>query len=79
VAEAGGAQVSDLLTALQRSVEEARTGRKPPNNPTGPGQRKVATKPGARKPSTRKPAAKKTPDESDTPNKRAGGRSQRGT
>jgi DNA end-binding protein Ku len=79
VAEAGGAQVSDLLTALQRSVEEARTGRKPPNNPTGPGQRKAATKPGARKPSTRKPAAKKTPDESENPTKKAGRRSQHGT
>ncbi|MDQ4021052.1 MAG: Ku protein, partial [Actinomycetota bacterium] len=79
VAEAGGAQVSDLLTALQRSVEEARTGRNPPNNPTGPGQRKAATKPGARKPSTRKPAAKKTPDESENPTKKAGRRSQHGT
>jgi DNA end-binding protein Ku len=78
-AETGGAKVTDLLTALQRSVEDARTGRKPPNNPTGPGQRQAAAKPGARKPSTRKPAAKKTPGESDTPNKKAGGRSQRGT
>ncbi|MDQ3886968.1 MAG: Ku protein [Actinomycetota bacterium] len=77
-AETGGAKISDLLTALQRSVEEARTGRKPPN-PSGPGQRKAAAKPGTRKPSTRKPAAKKTPGESEAPTKKTGGRSQQGT
>jgi DNA end-binding protein Ku len=75
VAEAGGAKISDLLTALQRSVEEARTGRKPPST-TVPAQRKATAKPGARKPSTRKPAAKKTSGESETPTKKAGGRSQ---
>jgi hypothetical protein len=78
VAEAGGAKISDLLTALQRSVEEARTGRKPPST-TVPAQRKATAKPGARKPSTRKPAAKKTSGESETPTKKAGGRSQHGT
>lgn len=97
MAEAGGAQISDLLTALQRSVEKARTGRKPPSAavpaqrkaaakpeppedapPTAPA-RKPPAKPGARKPSIRKPAVKKTPAESETPTRKAGGRSQNGT
>jgi DNA end-binding protein Ku len=66
MAEAGGTQISDLLTALQRSVEEARTGRTPPSA-TVPAQRKAAAKPApedappaapARKPAA-KPAARK--------------------
>ena len=63
-AERGGEEISDLLTALQRSVAEA-SGRKTPV----PAQREAATsakptarKPAARKPSTRKPAAKKESD-----------------
>jgi len=95
VAEAGGAQISDLLTALQRSVEEARTGRKPPSA-TVPAQRKAAAKPApedapptgparkpAAKPAARKPSTRKpagkTPAESETPTRKAGRRSQNGT
>ncbi|MQA15739.1 MAG: Ku protein [Pseudonocardiaceae bacterium] len=89
-AERGGEEITDLLTALQRSVEEA-SGRKvpaqrtPPATPKGrsPSPRKPAkpdgTPPAARttKPAARKPRARK-PDESDAPVRKAGGQSRRG-
>ncbi len=61
-----GDSMTDLLTALQRSVEAARAGAGKAEEPKA----EPAKKPAAKKAPARKPAAKKTDDEEAAPRKR---------
>ena len=66
-----GGEVVDLLAALQRSVDAAKTARGETSAADKPAKKASAKKPAAKKPAAKKPAAKKAPAKKAPAKKRA--------